>query len=193
MEDHCNVAFPSLRRVTDWGIIHRWVSLKTALTYPERVLDRALSKLCSGDDFNAQKASHVIAVLGQRFRLNVTFGHPESVEHLENGVTSHMRICLATTMDRNWRFTNYPSEPLLSCVAAVDPHKKPEKLELALKTLLVAVNSGMIVLGQRDELASRLLWLLAKDFFIRTQSKNVQMPSTWIQHLADCEIIRVVD
>ena len=101
---------------------------------PERVLDTASSKLCGGDDFNARKTSHVLGVLGQRFGLNVTFGHPEAVEHLENGVASHMRICLATTMDRNWRFTNYPSEPLLSCVAALDLHKKPEKLEFALKT-----------------------------------------------------------
>ncbi|KAG8218173.1 hypothetical protein J3R82DRAFT_3753, partial [Butyriboletus roseoflavus] len=78
-------------------------------------------------------------------------------------VASHLRICLATTLDRNWRFTQYPSEPLLSCVAAVDLHKKPEKLELALKTLLVSVSSGMIDMGERGELASRLLWLLAKD------------------------------
>ncbi|KAH0835503.1 hypothetical protein J3R83DRAFT_9178, partial [Lanmaoa asiatica] len=78
-------------------------------------------------------------------------------------VASHLRICLATTLDRNWRFTSYPSEPLLSCVAACDLHARPERLEAGLGTLLKAVNSGMIDMGQRGELASRLLWLLAKD------------------------------
>ena len=181
--------------LTNLVITHRWQSLKTALTFPERVLDTASSKLCGGYDFDAQKTNHVLAVLGQRFGVNVTFGHPDSVEHLESGVASHLRICLATTLDRNWRFTNYPSEPLLSCVAARDLHEGPEKLKFALGTLLNAVNSGMIDVGQRGELASRLLWLLAKDLFIRTEAKNMvtKMPSTWAEHLIDCQMIPVVD
>ncbi|KAI9462598.1 hypothetical protein HD554DRAFT_2330393 [Boletus coccyginus] len=171
-----------------------WVSLKTALTLPGRVLDTASAKLCGGDEFDPRKTSHVIAVLGQRFGLNVTFGHPDSVEHLESGVASHLRICLATTMDRNWRFTSYPSEPLLSCVAARSLHAVPGKLKIALGTLLNAVNSGMIDVGQRGELASRLLWLLAKDLFVRTQAKVVNnIPSSWDEHLIDCQMIPVVD
>ncbi|KAI9566688.1 hypothetical protein HD554DRAFT_2174105 [Boletus coccyginus] len=172
-----------------------WLSLKAALTFPGRVLDTASSKLCGGDEFDAREISHVIAVLGQRFGLNVTFGHPDSVELLETGVASHLRICLATTLDRNWRVTGYPSEPLLSCVAAHDLHRVPRRLELALGTLLRAVNSGMIDVGQRGELSSRLLWLLAKDLFIRTAAKNVvtKMPSTWEEHLIDCQMIPVVD
>ncbi|KAI9566675.1 hypothetical protein HD554DRAFT_2174092 [Boletus coccyginus] len=171
-----------------------WVSLKTALTLPGRVLDTASAKLCGGDEFDPSKTGHVIAVLGQRFGLNVTFGHPDSVEHLESGVASHLRICLATTMDRNWRFTSYPSEPLLSCVAARSLHAVPGKLKIALGTLLKAVNSGMIDVGQRGELASRLLWLLAKDLFVRTQAKVVNnIPSSWDEHLIDCQMIPVVD
>ncbi|KAI9464849.1 hypothetical protein HD554DRAFT_2315779 [Boletus coccyginus] len=171
-----------------------WVSLKTALTLPGRVLDTASAKLCGGDEFDPSKTGHVIAVLGQRFGLNVTFGHPDSVEHLESGVASHLRICLATTMDRNWRFTSYPSEPLLSCVAARGLHAVPGKLKIALGTLLKAVNSGMIDVGQRGELASRLLWLLAKDLFVRTQAKVVNnIPSSWDEHLIDCQMIPVVD
>ncbi|KAF8548189.1 hypothetical protein OG21DRAFT_1526653 [Imleria badia] len=172
-----------------------WLSLKTALTWPKRVLDTASSKLCGGYTFDAGKTNHVLAVLGQRFGLNVTFGHPDSVEHLENGVASHLRICLATTLDRNWRFTSYPSEPLLSFVAANDLHSNPADLGRALGTLLQAVNSGMIDVGQRGELTSRLLWLLAKDLFIRTQAKNVvtTMPSTWEEHVVDCQMIPVVD
>ncbi|KAI9464839.1 hypothetical protein HD554DRAFT_2174896 [Boletus coccyginus] len=124
---------------------------------------------------------HVISVLGQRFGLNVTFGHPDSVEHLESGVASHLRICLATTMDRNWRFTSYPSEPLLSCVAARRSARRAWKAEDCFgNSVLKAVNSGMIDVGQRGELASRLLWLLAKDLFVRTQAKVVNnIPSSW--------------
>jgi len=134
----------------------------------------------------------VVAVLGQRFGLNVTFGHPDSVEYLESGVASHLRICLATTLDRSWMFTSYPSEPLLSCAAARDLHEGPEKL--ALGTLLNVVNSGMVDVGQRGELASRLLWLLAKDLFIRTRAKIVNnTPSSWVEHLIDCQMIPVVD
>ena len=188
------VLLPWLQPLTNLVIIRRWLSLKSALTLPERVLDTASSKLCGGYTFDASKTSHVLAVLGQRFGLNVTFGHPDSVEHLENGVASHLRICLATTPDRNWRFTSYPSEPLLSCVAASDLHGRPGRLGLALESLLKAVNAGMIDIGQRGELASRLLWLLAKDLFIRTQAKIVnKMPSTWEEHLIDCQMIPVVD
>lgn len=129
----------------------------------------------------------VLAILGQRFGLKVTFGHPDSVEHLEKGVVSHLRMCLATTLDRKWWFTSYPFEPLLSCVAASDLHAAPGILESALGTLLTTVSFGMIDMGQRGELASRLLWLLAKDLFIRTRAKNVviEMPTTREGHLAD--------
>jgi len=91
-------------------------------------------------------------------------------------------------------FTSYPSEPLLSCVAARDLHEGPEKLKLALGTLLNAVKSGMIDVGQRGELASRLLWLLAKDLFIRAQAKVINnIPLSWDEHLIDCQMIPVAD
>ncbi|KAG9310693.1 hypothetical protein JVU11DRAFT_9287 [Chiua virens] len=173
-----------------------WLSLKTALTFPERMLKVASSKLCGGNDvFDATKTSHVLAILGQRFGLKVALGHPDSVEHLENGVASHLRICLSTTLDRTWRWTDYPSEPLLSCVAAKLLHVHPDKLDTALTTLMQRVNSGMIDMGQRGELASRLLWLLAKDLFVRTRANSEvrETPSTWDEHLVDCQMIPVVD
>ena len=175
---------------------NRWVSLKTAHGQAHKVLHTASSKLCGAGHFDPRNTNHVLAIMGQRFGLNMTLGHPDSVEHLEKGVASHLRICLATTLDRNWRFTSYPSEPLLSCVAASDLHAEPGVLEDALRTLLSTVNSGMVDMGQRGELASRLLWLLAKDLFIRAQAwKNVvtEMPTTWEGHLADCQMIPVVD
>ena len=173
----------------------RWVSLKTAHGQTHKVLRTASSKLCGAGRFDPRNTDHVLAIMGQRFGLNMTLGHPDSVEHLEKGVASHLRVCLATTLDRNWRFTSYPSEPLLSCVAASNLHAEPKMLGEALGTLLNIVNSGMIDMGQRGELASRLLWLLAKDLFIRKQAKNVvtEMPTSWDGHLADCQMIPVVD
>ena len=136
----------------------------------------------------------MLAVLGQQFGLNITFGHLDSVEYLENGMASHLHFCLVITMDCNWRFTSYLSELLLSCVAASELHRKPEKLELALRSLLKAINSGMINMGQCGELASRLLWLLAKDLFVCTQVKVVnKMPPTWEEPLVDCEMTPVMD
>src|SRR6266568_5041443 len=159
----------------------RWLSLKTAHGHTHPVLDTVSTKLYGSARFDPSNTSHVLAILGQRVNLNITLGHPDSVEHLEKGVASHLLICLATTLDRNWRFTSYPSEPLLSCVAARDLHAAPDLLGGALSTLLNIVNSGMIDMGQRGELASRLLWLLAKDLFIRTTAQNVvtTMPKTW--------------
>jgi len=135
----------------------------------------ATSKLCGGYDFDAQITNHAARVVsGQRFGVNVTrhvWPNPDSIAHMENGMASHLRICLETI---NWTSTSYPSESLLSYVAARDLHEGPETLKLALGTLLNAVNSGMVYVGQRGELPSRLLWLLAKVFlFIRTEVKNV--------------------
>jgi len=117
-----------------------------------------------------------------------------SVELLENGMASHLRICLSITLDQTWRFTSYLSEPLLSCVAAINLHGTAQSLEKSLEELLDLIKAGMIDMGQRDELASRLLWLLAKDLFIRTRHGVVTtFPSTWDEHLIDCQMIPVVD
>lgn len=175
--------------------VYRWRSLRTSLEDAEHLISTANRKLCGTRGFDPHDMNHVLAVLGQRFALDVALGHPDSVEHLENGVASHMRICLSMTPGRQWRFTKYPSEPLLSCVAARALHNSPHALQAALEKLLVALNSGMIEKGQRGELASRLLWLLAKDLFIRTKVNSAanKLPTKWDEHLADCQMIPVVD
>ena len=157
------------------------------------MLDAASEKLC-GTQYDPRNTDQVLAVLGQRFAINITFGHPDSVEHLESGVASHLRICLATTLDRTSRFTSYPSEPLLSCVAATNLHRTAQSLEKSLEEPLNLTNAGMIDMGQPGELASRLLWLLAKDLFNRTRQDVANaFPSKWDQPLVDCQMIPVVD
>lgn len=58
-----------------------------------------------------------LALLGQRFALDVAFGHHASVTFLDTAIASHMRICESVTEDGMRRFTSYPSEPILSCAS----------------------------------------------------------------------------
>ena len=53
----------------------------------------------------------------------------------------------------------------------------------------------MIDVGQHGELASRLLWLLAKDLYICASaiSGATTMPKSWDDDVLDCKMIPVVD
>lgn len=135
------------------------------------VVGTASSKLCGGKPFDPEDTRHVLAVLGQRFGVKITVGRPDSPAHVEIRMVNHLRVCLEMTLDRSWKFTNYPSEPFLSSVAAHHLHHGPRSLETALVTL---ENDIMIDLGQRGELTSRLLWLLSKDLYVR---EHLQGPS----------------
>ncbi|KIJ57497.1 hypothetical protein HYDPIDRAFT_35052 [Hydnomerulius pinastri MD-312] len=102
-----------------------WASFKDLSA--EEIMHIATQKLLGAKDFLASNSNHALAVLGQRFGLDIAFGYPDSVAHLESAVASHLRICIAMTPDRVWRFTSYPSEPRLSCVAADILHKAPDR------------------------------------------------------------------
>lgn len=111
------------------------------------------------------------AVLSQRFGLDIAFGHRDAVRHVETSVASHLRVCIKTTEDRIWSYSTYPSEPILSCVAASLLHGdglgKDDTLVVTLRCLERMVNDGLVDIGRIGELVSRFLWLLAKDFFVR--------------------------
>ena len=153
----------------------------------------ARQKLCGDKVFDPADTKHMLAILGQRFGLEICLGHPEAVKHVECGVASHLRICLATTENRTWSFTSYPSEPFLSCIAASILHGSTDTLQTCLRSLQKKIYSGMISTGQAGELASRMIWLLAKDFFIRTQGKGLFFASPpipdWSATLNDCMAI----
>lgn len=169
----------------------------------DEIIHIATQKLLGAKSFLPSNPNHALAVLGQRFGLDVAFGHPDSVAHLESAVASHLRVCIATTADRVWRFTSYPSEPLLSCVAAEILHQAPDHLTSSLSTLQERANKGMIDIGQRGELASRLLWLLGKDLYVRTKvhpgpgvsntTKKGERVGKLDMNLIDCQMIKVID
>ena len=153
----------------------------------------ARQKLCGDKVFDPADTKHMLAILGQRFGLEICLGHPEAVKHVECGVASHLRICLATTENRTWSFTYYPSEPFLSCIAASLLHQSADALEICLKSLQKRIYSGMISTGQAGELASRMIWLLAKDTYVRAEGKGLFFTDSpipdWSTTLNDCRMI----
>ena len=143
-------------------------------------------------------------MLAQRFKLDIAFGHRDAVSYVETTVASHLRICINTTEDRTWSYTTYPSEPFLSYAAASLLHAPEDNLGLTLATLETMVNEGVIDIGQIGELCSRFLWLLAKDFFVRSKLEdkdNVKgkgrdkdkAVSELDQELPGCRLVSVVE
>ena len=62
-----------------------------------------------------------------------------------------------------YSYTTYPSEPLLSAAAADLLYAKEENPFRAITEVSSMVNDGLVNIGDAGELASRFLWLLAKD------------------------------
>ena len=139
------------------------------------LIEIAKIKLCRNAFFDASKPDQALAVLSQRLCLEVHFGHPDAVEFLEEAVAGHLRVCIATTDDRLWSFTTYPSEPFLSHVAALLMHGNDADLLDTLRCLQKKLEGGMIDKGANGELVSRVLLQLCKDFV----AQNIhELPST---------------
>ncbi|KAG1784931.1 uncharacterized protein HD556DRAFT_1451244 [Suillus plorans] len=161
------------------------------------VLKLAGQKLCNSMVFDSMATNQALAVLAQRFALDIRFGHRDTVSYIKTAVASHLRVCFSTTENGLWSDTGYPSEPLLSCVAAMLLHQSPDNLPNALHVLENRIHSGMVEIGQSGGLTSRLLLLLAKDLFVRRNP-----PEITIQHLLyngsehaellDCQKVSVV-
>ncbi|KAF7791508.1 hypothetical protein EIP86_002524 [Pleurotus ostreatoroseus] len=113
-----------------------------------------------------------LAIISQRFALDVCFGHPDAVGFMDEAIASHLRVCLGTTEDRTWRFTTYASEPLLSHVAAFALNESPSAFDV----LRVKLSSGMIEKGRSGELACRLLLLVGKDVCLRSIRAEDSIP-----------------
>ncbi|KAG2141361.1 hypothetical protein DEU56DRAFT_979858 [Suillus clintonianus] len=165
------------------------------------ILELAAKKLLNSNDFEPSDTNQALAVLSQRFGLDICFGYPDAVSYVEKGVASHLRICFSTTQDRSWTFTGYPSEPLLSCVAAIILHSGTSsvtRLGSTLWALNEKVNEGMVKIGQRGELVSRLVLLLAKDMYVRGHLSEgtirvVHHFGSRDAELIDCQKVSVVD
>ncbi|KAH7884823.1 hypothetical protein F5I97DRAFT_2039899 [Phlebopus sp. FC_14] len=172
-----------------------WTSLKHAHSVDD-ILEVAAAKLSGGR--NADPYDHKLALLAQRFGLQISLGHRESVAYAESAVANHMRVCVSGSLDNR---ASYPSEPMLSCAAAQALHAYPEFLNGCLQVLRGKVDNGMIDRGDHGELAGRLLWLLGKDFYVRSKEHSTHAfllrddgIYTWeTAELKDCSMIPVVD
>ena len=178
----------------------RWTSLKDDSVTVESIFSLAAHKLCGAEQFNPKNRNQVFAVLAQRFCLDIAFGHRDAVSFVEASMASHLHVCIKTTEDRTWSYSTYASEPFLSCAAAsllLDVTSPTQNnLDLALENLKVMVNDGVVDIGQIGDLVSRFIWLLAKDFFVRSSppkvAKNVPV-SEFDEELEDRRLVSVVD
>ena len=137
---------------------------------PHLVLTVAIRKLLKTSLGGAPKDDdQYLAVLSQRFGVQLMLGSQDGTDHAAHGIARHLRYCHGTTDDRRWYFHEYPSEPLLSHAAASCLHSGHKALRKALYFLLQKVESRMIDAGTSGELASRLLLLLCKDYHVLVQ------------------------
>jgi len=180
-----------------------WYSLIESGVAPQVILATAYSKLCHSQGSDKYIRNQMLAVLGQRFILDVCVGSYDSSEFQQTAVSSHLRVCLGTTEDRTWQETAYPSEPLLSCVAAQIMYEQPAAsvglptVNIALHHLQEAIVSRLISqgppgqTGQAGELVSRLLYLMGKDLAIRKHDVPPIQDSS--SELLDCKPLPVTE
>jgi hypothetical protein len=145
------------------------------------IMTTAAQKLSKSNIFDATISHEALAVLSQKFALDVCFGHPDAVSYIDKGVASHLRICYSTIEDRTWSFTGYPSEPLLSCAAADLLHQDAYNLVRALEVLKNKVDGGMFEIGQSGELTSTFASIMISST-IHTPGSVVQtttIPGRW--------------
>ncbi|KAG2038178.1 hypothetical protein BDR03DRAFT_1091405 [Suillus americanus] len=153
------------------------------------IMTLAAQKLCKSKMFNPPDINEALAVLSQRFGLDICAGHPNAVPYLEKGVASHLRVCFSTTEHRSWAFTGYPSESILSCVAVILLHGTSRSLEDALEVLKTKVDGGIVETGQCGELTSRLLLLFAKDTYVRSNLSTGTISDIHYDGNEDVELI----
>ncbi|KAH8117055.1 hypothetical protein DFH11DRAFT_1741889 [Phellopilus nigrolimitatus] len=111
-----------------------------------------------------------LAVVSQRFCLDLVFAHPQTVAFEEEAVAGYMRYLIATSENRDLLYTVYPTEPVLSQSAAEHlwgPQWPDPPFVTPIRYLTKKINGGMINKGTVGELAARLLLLIAKDICAR--------------------------
>ncbi|KAF8578454.1 hypothetical protein K439DRAFT_1621321 [Ramaria rubella] len=150
----------------------------------EEVVRTAQVKLLK-DNHYANTEHQALALLSQRFALDIIFGHPKAVQHVDEAVASHLRICITSTEDRSWRFTAYPSEPLLSHAAAEEMWRN-STLTNTLAHLKIQLERGMIEPGKNGFLCketgqfrTRNVTLLLPPIPVRWWLEELFGPNVW--------------
>lgn len=160
------------------------------------ILDTAGVKICKSNQFDPQQHIQTFAVMGERFCLDIYFGHNKAIAYQQKSVSGYLRVCSDTTDDRVWQNTLYPSEPVLACAASQRLHERPHHLRNALESLQAEVASGLIDVGKSGELVSRLILLVAKDLYVRQWTPLARFglinSETGGKELLDCQPLPVL-
>ncbi|QRV96428.1 hypothetical protein RhiJN_24446 [Ceratobasidium sp. AG-Ba] len=122
-----------------------WQSLIESGLSPMEVLSRAREKICHGKEFDASDFDQALALLGQRFLLNIYFGAYDSKRFIDKAISGHLRVCIRTTEDRTRTETSYPSEPFLSFAVAQLLYTTPvgKNTPYAIETALVSLEKAV--------------------------------------------------
>lgn len=157
-------------------------------------METARHKLCKSQEFDPWRPMQSLAVLGARFCLDAHFGHHRTAAYQRKSVSGYLRVCTETTEDRIWQSTMYASEPLVACAASELLHEKLDNIKNSLRRLTDEISNGLIDIGKRGELASRVILLLAKDLCVRQPNLLPPNPeyTAWQVELLDCRPLPVV-
>ncbi|KAK7458702.1 hypothetical protein VKT23_009702 [Stygiomarasmius scandens] len=124
----------------------------------------ALSKLLCSQEESGLGTEACLALLSQRFSLDVVTGNEKTVSFVNTSIARHMRYLFSTSDDCYMQHTVYPTEPVLSQAAAMSMHSHQNSLCAVLEALRNGISSSLIQPGELGELLSRLLILISRDF-----------------------------
>ncbi|KAI6029994.1 hypothetical protein EDC04DRAFT_2605604 [Pisolithus marmoratus] len=105
-----------------------------------------LEGMAASDMAQARNEKLPLVIFSQRSSLNINLNHCKAVDFITSAVTSHLHICITA---------NKQSSIL---------HREGN-VDTFLEVLNDKVLTGMVNIGKYGELASWLLWLLAKDLY----------------------------
>ncbi|KAK7453180.1 hypothetical protein VKT23_011862 [Stygiomarasmius scandens] len=141
-----------------------WKSVLKLHTDPSSMTEYALDKLLSPQGEYGPGERACLALLSQRFALDIALDDYHAESFVINGIASHMRYLVSTSENCMRQYSIYPSEPVLSHAAAVYMYQSPDNLNNLLSTLRRQISSGLIQAGELGELLGRLLILISRDF-----------------------------
>ena len=131
------------------------------------VVDFASLKLRNGLNFNPANEDHVLAVLSQRLCIDPVLASSEAIALADRSVACHMRILTGISADGRTFYTYSPSEPLLA-LGAIKILYDESDTGLWAKILDTfshrLCSAGLVEKGLLGELASRTLFIIARDF-----------------------------
>ena len=131
------------------------------------VVDLASLKLTDRSSFDALNNDHVLAVLSQRLCIDPVLASSEAVALADRSVAYHMRILTGISAEGKEFHTYSPSEPLLA-LGAIKMLYETNDTGLWAKILDTfshgLCGDGLVETGLLGELASRILFIIARDF-----------------------------